>query len=75
MNHSFVMADCWHRELPEPDMPAREKRVELRNLHQQLIRDIQVQLQIYPTRVRPEDCGRISSIVARIAEISVSQIR
>ncbi len=42
MNHSFVMADFWHRELPEQDSGTRERRVELRNLHQHLIRDIQV---------------------------------
>lgn len=33
---------------------------------QDKIKEIQQQLQIYPRRVRPEDCGRVSSIMARL---------
>jgi len=40
--------------------------MELRNEHQHLIHEVQAQLQLHPSRVRPEDCGRISSIISRL---------
>eukprot|EP00983_Pelagomonas_calceolata_P106325 1159221-Pelagomonas_calceolata.AAC.5 len=46
---------------------ARTRCVELRNHHQHLIHDVQAQLQLHPSRVRPEDCGRISSIISRLS--------
>lgn len=45
---------------------ARERRIELRNAHQATIGQVQTALQIYPTKVRPEDCGRLSSILTRL---------
>ncbi len=49
----------------------RDRRVELRNLHQKLITEVQAQLQIYPRRTRPEDCGRVSTIVTRLQDTEV----
>ncbi|KAL6746906.1 hypothetical protein V8C86DRAFT_1430973 [Haematococcus lacustris] len=69
MNHSDIMLDFWHKDLPPLEPACRERRIELRNLHQHRIRDVQLQLQIYPRRVRPEDCGRVSSISARLQEM------
>lgn len=37
-----------------------------------MILDVQKQLQIYPTRIRPEDCGRMSSILTRLAHTDVA---
>lgn len=31
-----------------------------------MISEVQGTLQIFPTRIRPEDCGRISSIMSRL---------
>ena len=45
---------------------ARSRAVDLRNEHQHIIHEVQTQLQLHPSRVRPEDCGRITSIITRL---------
>ncbi|KAF5834980.1 hypothetical protein DUNSADRAFT_8080 [Dunaliella salina] len=70
MNHSYVMHELWKSGMPRVEMDARIRCVELRNHYQHLIHDVQTQLQLHPSRVRPEDCGRISSICSRLPEYS-----
>uniref|UniRef100_A0A6S8NKA7 1,3-beta-glucan synthase n=1 Tax=Dunaliella tertiolecta TaxID=3047 RepID=A0A6S8NKA7_DUNTE len=75
MNHSYVMHELWKSGMPRVETDARTRCVELRNHHQHLIHDVQAQLQLHPSRVRPEDCGRISSIISRLSEYPEVEVR
>ena len=72
LNHSYVMTDLWQRETPENFPNIRDARVELRNRHQEVIREVQSHLGVYPTRIRPEDCGRLPPILQRLKAAGVS---
>lgn len=63
---SYVMQDLWNRDPPENFPNIREVRIGLRNKYQQVIRELQSVLGIYPDRIRPEDCGRLGPIMTRL---------
>lgn len=46
LNHSYIMYEMWQRDLPEYIQGLRNRQVDLRNLHQQVIRDVQEVLQV-----------------------------
>ncbi len=60
------MQDLWNRDPPENFPNIREVRIGLRNKYQQVIRELQSVLGIYPDRIRPEDCGRLGPIMTRL---------
>ena len=46
MNHSPVMDEFWQHDLPQPIAGLRQRHHELRNLHQDIIKQVQHQLQV-----------------------------
>ncbi|KAG1659988.1 hypothetical protein FOA52_009662 [Chlamydomonas sp. UWO 241] len=68
LNHSYVIQEAWALETPVPTPGLRNKYVELRNVHQSTITEMQNHLGLHPSRMRPEDCGRMSSIMARLKD-------
>ncbi|EFJ48653.1 hypothetical protein VOLCADRAFT_90840 [Volvox carteri f. nagariensis] len=70
MNHSYVMADLWNRGSPDRVPNSRDRLPQLRNTFQHLIKDLQVQISIRPADMRPEDCGKMSSILSRLSTTS-----
>ncbi|GLI69231.1 hypothetical protein VaNZ11_013721 [Volvox africanus] len=67
MNHSYVMADLWNRGSPDRVPNGRDRLPQLRNTFQHLIKELQLQICIRPADMRPEDCGKMSSILSRLA--------
>ncbi|GIL51750.1 hypothetical protein Vafri_7680 [Volvox africanus] len=67
MNHSYVMADLWNRGSPDRVPNGRDRLPQLRNTFQHLIKELQTQISIRPADMRPEDCGKMSSILSRLA--------
>eukprot|EP00198_Chlamydomonas_reinhardtii_P003823 XP_001693159.1 1,3-beta-D-glucan synthase [Chlamydomonas reinhardtii] len=71
MNHSYVMADIWTRGSPNRVPNGRDRMAQLRNTFQHLISEIQHHLGIRPSDMRPEDCGKLSSIMTRLSASDV----
>ncbi|KAG2442264.1 hypothetical protein HXX76_002351 [Chlamydomonas incerta] len=71
MNHSYVMADIWTRGSPNRVPNGRDRMAQLRNTFQHLISETQHQLGIRPADMRPEDCGKLSSIMTRLSSSEV----
>ncbi|KXZ43170.1 hypothetical protein GPECTOR_99g805 [Gonium pectorale] len=72
MNHSYVMAEIWNEGPPNRSPNARDRLPQLRNTFQHLIREIQMTIGIRPQEMRPEDCGKMSSILNRLSNTEVA---